>query len=306
MLNYLPSLSALRAFEAAARHLSFTKAASELGVTQSAISRQMRSMEDLLGLRLFERTGTGLVLTESGAIYAHKIRTKLQDIETATLELLAYRGQGGELTIACLPTLAARWLVPRLTKFTTAHPEVMIQIITKVEPFDFAGQEIDAAFHFGEGAWPNALTDELMPEYIAPLGHPGLLEELKQTSLQELLLTHPLLQASSRPSLWSHWFSQKGLHHPNPHVGPRFEHFHMVVRAAAAKMGIAVMPRLLAEEELASGELVMLDKQLTPSNGSYYFVYPQAKRANPNLQTFRTWVMREALAAKKKMNSQIG
>ncbi|WP_119306416.1 transcriptional regulator GcvA [Cohaesibacter haloalkalitolerans] len=305
MLNYLPSLSALRAFEAAARHLSFTKAASELGVTQSAISRQMRSMEDLLGLRLFERTGTGLVLTEAGAVYAHKIRTKLQDIETATLELLAYRGQGGELTIACLPTLGARWLVPRLTKFTTAHPEILIQIVTKLEPFEFAGLDIDAAFHFGEGAWPNALTDEMMPEYVVPMAHPNLLGELKEVGLQELLLRHPLLQATSRPSLWSHWFSQKGLHHPNPHVGPRFEHFHMVIRAAASKMGIAVLPRLLAEEELASGELVQLDDQLTPSNGDYYFVYPQSKRASPNLQTFRTWVMREALSTKKKMNNQL-
>lgn len=302
MLKYLPSLSALRAFEAAARHLSFTKAASELGVTQSAISRQMRAMEDLLGLRLFERTGHGLILTEAGEVYAQKIRTKLQDIETATLELLAYRGQGGELTIACLPTFGARWLVPRLNKFTSAHPEVLIHLVTKIEPFEFMSEDIDAAFHFGEGAWPNALTDPLMPEYIVPLGHPDLLKEKERVGLGELLLQQPLLQATSRPNLWSHWFNVTGHHHPNPHVGPRFEHFHMVIRAAASKMGIALLPRFLVEEELASGELVALDTHLSRSNGDYYFVYPQAKRANPNLQIFRTWVMREAINAKKAIN----
>ena len=305
MLKYLPSLSALRAFEAAARHLSFTRAASELGVTQSAISRQMRAMEDLLGLRLFERTGTGLILTEAGSIYAQKIRTKLQDIETATLELLAYRGQGGELTIACLPTLGARWLVPRLNKFTTAHPEILIHIVTKIEPFEFAEQDIDAAFHFGEGSWAGALTDNLMPEYLLPVGHPDLLKEKEETGLQALLLKTPLLQATSRPNLWAHWFKMTGSHHPAPHVGPRFEHFHMVIRACAAKMGIALLPRLLVEEEIASGDLVPLDDQLIPSNGDYYFAYPQSKRANPNLQTFRTWVMREALTTKKQIRKML-
>lgn len=304
MLKYLPSLSALRAFEAAARHLSFTKAANELGVTQSAISRQMRAMEDMLGLRLFERTGHGLVLTEAGEVYAFKIRTKLQDIETATLELLAYRGQGGELTIACLPTFGARWLVPRLNKFTAAHPEVLIHIVTKIEQFEFMGEDIDAAFHFGEGAWPSALTDPLMPEYIVPLGHPSLLEQRNERGLQELLRSTPLLQATSRPNLWSHWFSKSGFQHTSPHVGPRFEHFHMVIRAAASKMGIALLPRFLVEEELASGELVTLDDQLIQSNGDYYFVYPQSKRANPNLQIFRTWVMREALTTKKQLQKQ--
>ena len=302
MLKYLPSLSALRAFEAAARHLSFTKAASELGVTQSAISRQMRAMEELLGLRLFERTGHGLILTEAGGIYAHKIRTKLQDIETATLELLAYRGQGGELTIACLPTLGARWLVPRLNKFTTAHPEVLINIVTKIEPFEFAGLDIDAAFHFGEGAWPGALSDLLMPEYIVPVAHPELRKEMDKVGLQALLLNTPLLQATSRPQLWSHWFNMTGYNHPSPHVGPRFEHFHMVIRAAASKMGIALLPRLLVEEEILSGELVQLEDRLVPSNGDYYFVYPQSKRTNPNLQTFRTWIAREAIATKKRIN----
>ncbi|TLP46845.1 MULTISPECIES: transcriptional regulator GcvA [Cohaesibacter] len=301
MFNYLPSLSALRAFEAAARHLSFTKAANELGVTQSAISRQMRAMEELLGLRLFERTGAGLVLTEAGAVYADKIRSKLQDIETATLELLAYRGQGGELTIACLPTLGARWLVPRLNKFTTAHPEILIHIVTKIAPFEFSDQHIDAAFHFGDATWAGALTDALMPEFIIPLGHPDLLKEKEALGLTALLHKYPLLQASSRPTIWPHWFSQSGLTHANPHVGPRFEHFHMVIRAAAAKMGIAILPRLLVEEELASGELVALDETAVQSNGNYYFAYPQTKRANPNLQTFRTWVMREALTTKKQM-----
>ena len=301
MLKYLPSLSALRAFEAAARHLSFTKAASELGVTQSAISRQMRAMEDLLGLRLFERTGHGLILTEAGEIYAQKIRTKLQDIETATLELLAYRGQGGELTIACLPTLGARWLVPRLNKFTTAHPEILIHIVTKIEPFDFLGEDIDAAFHFGEEVWPGALTDPLMPEYIVPLAHPDFLAEKDGMGLDALLLEKPLLQSTSRPNLWSHWFNSSSHHHPSPHVGPRFEHFHMVIRAAAAKMGIALLPRFLVEEELASGELITLSDNLVRSNGHYYFVYPQSKRANPNLQVFRTWIMREALETKRSM-----
>ncbi|PLW78021.1 transcriptional regulator GcvA [Cohaesibacter celericrescens] len=306
MLNYLPSLSALRAFEAAARHLSFTKAASELGVTQSAISRQMRSMEDLLGLRLFERTGHGLILTEAGAVYAEKIRTKLQDIETATLELLAYRGQGGELTIACLPTLGARWLVPRLNKFTTAHPEILIHIVTKIEPFEFGDIDIDAAFHFGEHSWANALTDTLMPEYIVPLGHPDLLQEKNKMGLQQLLLHYPLLQATSRPTLWAHWFNESDVQHPSPHVGPRFEHFHMVIRAAASKMGIALLPRFLVEEEISAGNLVALDDRVVQSNGDYYFAYPQAKRANPNLQTFRTWVMREALTTKKQLNKLYG
>ncbi|MBL4787158.1 MAG: transcriptional regulator GcvA [Cohaesibacteraceae bacterium] len=294
MLKYLPSLSALRAFEAAARHRSFTRAASELGVTQSAISRQMRSMEDLLGLRLFERTGHGLVLTEAGDVYALKIREKLQDIETATLELLAYRGQGGELTIACLPTFSSRWLIPRLNKFTTKHPEILINLVTKIKQFDFISENIDAAFHFGEGAWPEAMTDPLMDEEIVPVCNPDLRVKGTKKEADKLLLNQPLLQITSRPNLWNHWFGSIGSSHPQPHMGPRFEHFHMVIRAAVTGMGIALLPRLLIEDELAKGELVTLSEEHIRSPGSYHFVFPQSKRANPNLQTFRTWVVRES------------
>ena len=301
MLNYLPSLSALRAFEAASRHLSFTKAAEELGVTQSAISRQIRAMEDLLGLRLFERVGTGLVLTEPGAVYAEKIRTKLQDIETATLELLACRDLGGELTIACLPTFGARWLVPRLNRFFTSHPEILIHVVTRIEPFAFGELDIDAAIHFGDGTWAGAMTDALMPEFILPLGHHDLLEEVRLEGLEAVLKRYPLLQSTSRPGLWSHWYGQAGLSHPTPHVGPRFEHFHMVIRAAASKLGIALLPRFLVEEEIAAGQLAPLSETVIQNEGNYCFAYPQSKRANPNLQTFRTWLIREAQVARAEM-----
>ena len=156
-----------------------------------------------------------------------------------------------------------------LTKFTTAHPEILIHLITKIEPFEFGDKDIDAAFHFGEGSWAGALTDVLMPEYVVPLGHPDLLAEKDAIGLQALLLKYPLLQASSRPNFWTHWLRETEYEHPSPHSGPRFEHFHMVIRAAASKMGIALLPRFLVEDEIlaqqsgaADGPPCALDRKL--------------------------------------------
>jgi len=292
MRRTLPSLMALQCFEAAVRHLSFTRAAEELNLTQSAVSRQIRALEDFLGRALFERVKQRLVLTTAGEAYAAAIQDVLDRAEAATLQLMAYSGEGGVLTVAILPTFGSRWLVPRLGDFTACHPDIQLNLVTQVRPFDFDKVDADVAIHFGPALWPGAICHRLMGEEIVPVCAPGLLRGKAVLDDPHELLDYTLLQHTTRPQAWNDWLHAVGIAEVEGGLrGPRFEHFFMVIQAAVAGLGIAVLPQFLVQDELDKGLLVKAIDKPVPSLHSYYLVHPATKADLYKVRMFRDWVL---------------
>lgn len=296
-LRRVPSLAVLQAFEAAARHLSFTRAAAELCLTQSAISRQIKHLEDRIGQPLFLRSMNRLTLTVLGAEYATAIRKVLADAETATIALMAYGGRGPLLSLASLPTFGSRWLVPRLPEFVAKHPSVQLNISTYIEPFDFQGSDVDVAIHFGTQAWPGAVCHRLMSEVAVPVCAPSLIGSCARQVDADGLTRYPLLQHATRPMAWSDWFAEAGVTNRSALNGIRFDHLYMMIQAAIAGLGIALLPQFLIEREIASGELVVIAGHCLRSKGAYWLVYPESKSNLPAVMLFRHWLMESACVA---------
>lgn len=296
MRRKLPSTAALAAFEAAARHQSFTRAAAELAVTQSAVCRQIAGLEAFLGVALFRRGQRGVSLTEAGQRYARSVATRLDEVERDTLDLMAQAGQGGQggaLELAVVPTFATHWLLPRLAGFHAAHPGITIHLSSRTRPFLFAETELDAAIHPGTGLWPGTEGRLLMPEPMITVASPAVAAQRAEWTPADLGRL-PLLQASTRPYAWRHWFEAQGIALEHDTAGPRMELFSMLSEAAAQGLGVALVPRMLVEHELASGRLVQLLPQEQLSDRRYYLVYPAHKAASPVLRAFADWLEAEA------------
>ena len=300
MRRKIPSLQALATFDAAARHQSYTRAAQELALTQSAVSRQIAALEEFLGVPLFKRTRHGVLITEAGQQYARQIAPRLQALERDTLDAMsghASGSSGGTITLAAVPTFAARWLVPRLKAFTDQRPDIVLHVETRTRPFLFSDSEFDAALFAltpeQMAQWAGTVGTSLMPEVVLPVCAPALLEgsaEIDALALARL----PLLQQSTRPEAWRDWFTAAGLSDdatlPNVLAGPRFEQFSMTSAAAVAGMGVALVPQLLIEEELARGDLVLAHPQPLPGERFFYLVQPQQSAAKPATQAFADWL----------------
>jgi LysR family glycine cleavage system transcriptional activator len=294
----IPSISALRTFEAAARHMSFTKAAEELHVTQSAVSRQIAQTEEYLGLLLFQRVRKRLVLTDAGHQYAKAIRTALEQIQGATVELLAHKGAGGALNIATGAAFATKWLIPRLARFHQVCPDVVINLSTRDIPFDLEREQFDAAFHYGSNDWPDVVSEPLVGWEFAVVCSREYLGGRGAVRSPSDLRSHILLQHTRRPQQWHEWFEAAGVSDVDPWLGPRFEHFYMITQAALAHLGVGLLPRLLVEDELASGRLVEPVRCEYRSGDAYCLVYPPSKRNDPRLEQFRRWLLEEAAGAR--------
>ncbi|WP_406855867.1 transcriptional regulator GcvA [Alsobacter sp. KACC 23698] len=288
--SLLPSLGALQAFEAAARHGSFTRAAEELNLTQGAVSRQVAALEQTLGVPLFERVRQRVTLTPAGLAYAAEIRDALSRIAAATMSAMAFRGAGGTLALAILPTFGTRWLIPRLPDFFQKHPEVTIDFATRIRPFDFRQEPLDAAIHFGDPTWPGAAMHRLMGEVIVPVASPDLIARVGLKEPADVLRA-PLLQQSTRPRAWAEWLERQGLAPAQALLGPSFEQFAMVAQAAVAGLGMAIVPRMLVEEELRSGALAVPFDRPIDSRQGYWLVYPEEKRDRPPIVAFRDWLL---------------
>lgn len=293
MRRHLPSLSALQCFEASARHLSFTRAAKELHITQSAVSRQIRALESQLGIQLFERKSQGLRLSANGTAYLAAIRAALDRMEAATLQLLANQGTAGFLNIAVLPTLGTRWLIPRLPSFRAQAPDITVNLLTKLDVFDLEAENVDVAITYGEDPWPNAVMYPLMGEFIAPVCSPELLKSHPLKSPTDLR-NQTLLQLATRPGAWKAWFDGIGLSGASGFRGPTFEYFSMVVQAAIAGLGVAVVPLFLVSDELAGGKLVMPFDRPVRSPDRYYMVCPEGKQDSYRVKQFRSWLSEQA------------
>lgn len=290
----LPSLTALRTFEAAARHLSFTKAAGELNLTQSAVSRQIRRMEEYLGVLLFQRVKQRLVLTEAGRTYVDNIRAALEQMQAATVNLLANGGKGGILSIATPPAFGSKWLIPRLHRFSDAHPEVMINLATRARPFDLANEAIDVAIHYGNNDWPGVLFDRLLGDEMMVVCSPAYLSRHPRLKSPRDLEQHTLLQQTVRPNLWREFIEAQGGDVSQAWKGPRFEHFYLIMQAAIGSLGVALLPKLIVNEDIAGGRLVSPFDVSYKSRDAYCLVYLAAKRGDRKIQLFRRWLTAEA------------
>jgi LysR family glycine cleavage system transcriptional activator len=288
--TFLPSIADLLAFEAAARHHSVSRAAEELHLTQSAVSRQIRQLEDQLGTALFHRVRQRVVLTDAGRVYASDVLAVLQQLSASTRKAMAFSSADGLLNLAVLPTLGTRWLIPRLAQFTARYPEATLNFSTRTEPFDFAGTSIDAAIHFGAPHWAGAVCEFLMHEEVVPVCSPAYRSQCALVAPQDLARA-VLLQQSTRPAQWSEWFETVGVPTTTALRGPRYEHFAMITQAAVCGLGAGLLPRFLIESELEDGSLVALSDQGLISTDAYYLVYPETRAQTPLVRAFRDWLM---------------
>lgn len=293
MRRKIPSTAALSVFESAARHQSFTKAADELAVTQSAICRQIGALEDFLGVKLFRRSRRGVVLTEAGVTYSRKVTSRLDEVERDTLELMAKGGQGGALELGVVPTFATKWLLPRMPLFAHAHPGITVNLTARTRPFLFDDTPFDAAIYAGDSTWPGTEGVFLMHENLVAVCSPRLIAP-RTTLGRNDWHRYTLLQQSTRPYAWRDWFASRGMQLEGDMSGPRYELFSMLAEAAVHGMGIALIPRFLVEDELQRGVLVQLAKRSYLSDRSYYLIYPEQKSENAALTAFRVWLETQA------------
>lgn len=293
MRRKIPSTAALVAFEAAARHQSFTRAAEELALTQSAICRQIGGLEEFLGLELFRRSRRGVKLTEAGQSYARRVATQLDAVERDTLSVM---GQQGAMTIelALVPTFGTQWLLPRLQQFQTLHPEITVNLTNRTRPFLFADTDFDAAIYFGDGEWSGTVAHPLMPERSVPVCSPALLDGAAALTPQDLA-EMPLLQQTTRPYAWRQWFDSLGMKVARDMTGPRLELFSMLAQAAEHQMGIALIPPFLIQRELAEGRLVIAHPHsYRREDQAYHLMIPERRVESAALNAFRDWLLNEA------------
>jgi LysR family glycine cleavage system transcriptional activator len=310
LANRLPPLKALRAFEASARQLSFTRAAEELFVTQAAISHQIKSLEEHLGIKLFMRKNRALLLTEEGQSYYLDIKDIFTSINDAT-ERLLNRGAKGAITVSSQASFAIQWLVPRLTTFNALHEEIDVRIKAVDQPENSLTEDVDVAIYYGRGRWPNIHADKLHTEYIIPVCSPLLAQENTVNGKQALLSyddlsEHTLLHDTSRKD-WKRWFKQVGVKAANVNHGPIFSHSAMVLQAAVHGQGVALAYSVLAKPEIDSGRLICPFNDVLVSKNAYFIVCRENQQDNHKISAFRQWMLDMVAAEQEQItDGQIG
>jgi len=297
MARPLPPLNALRAFEAAARHLSFSRASEELHVTPAAVSHQIKALEAHLGIRLFHRRNRTVHLTEAGQSYLNVVRDAFDRLAAATVNL-AERDRVGHLVVALLPSFAAKWLVPRLPRFRACAPEIDVTISTSHEVLDLVGGEADVAIRYGRGAWPGLKALRFLAEEVFPVCSPRLLNEGHPIREPDDLAHHLLLhdEPDKRyPYLdWPTWLRTAGATRVDPTRGPTFSDSSMLLQAAIDGQGVALGRSVLVGDDLAAGRLVKPFALSFPANAAYWLVAPPEAWDRPKIKAFRDWLLAEA------------
>jgi len=302
----LPPLNALRAFEAAARHLNFSRAADELSVTPGAVSQQIQNLEDYVGAALFKRTPKGLLLTDAAQTALPALREAFDRLAEAA-SLLTAAVDGRRLTLTAPPSFAAKWLVPRLGAFEKAHPQVDVWLSAGIELVDLTAGEVDIAIRYGGGRYPGLEIRRLMSETVIPVASPEHLEANPLTSPGDLS-SHILLHDGS-PDLddscpdWSMWLAARGLKGVDGNRGPRFNQSSLVIEAAVNGRGVALAKRTLAQADLEAGRLVAPLQIATAVDFAYYLVHPKAKGRLPQVKAFVSWIEAEALAHEEALRA---
>lgn len=282
-------MSSLLVFEASAKHGSFTRAAAELSLSQSAVSRQVQALEEVLGITLFDRVGRHIELTEVGRMYFAAVSGGLTRIRDATVQAIAYRNGGGSLHLGVLPALGSKWLLPRLQGFYSRHPEILVHIHSRVGEINFEQAGLDAAICVGDGRWTGATSHRLFEEELVPVVGSSTPAD-RYASVADLQSAQ-LLQVAARPNLWREWFGKQGLSDRHLRLGPQFELTSHLLQAVSAGIGVGLVPRFLIRDELANGTLrIPFDVQ--PFVGAeYYLVIPAHKAAHKPVAAFREWLL---------------
>ena len=292
MLRRLPPLNALKAFEAAARHESFTRAAEELCVTQGAVSHQVKALEVELGIKLFNRERQRLIITGAGRDYLTVVRDALDRIAVGT-ERLMQRQSSGVLTVSTSPDFAAKWLVHRLGRFSEAHPGIDLRISATMHHVDFVREDVDIAVRHGDGNWPGHEVTRLSPEQLFAVCSPKLLAGRQRLTKPADVLKFPLLHLDDRKD-WSKWLDVAGVSGAEPSQGPVMNRVSMILDAAVDGQGIALGRTTLAAWDLLSGRLVRPFAETLRLSRTYWIVCPKATSVLPKITVFRDWLLREA------------
>ena len=286
--RFMPSFAVLRSFECAARHQSFTLAAEELSLTQSAISRQIKELELAIGADLFRRVGRRVELTERGAAFAANLRLDLERISSTVFQAITACDDETVLRIAVLPTFASRWLIPRLPSFEALHPDIRIHLSVRENTFNLVREHFDAALHFGPPVWPDGHLEKLCTEVMIAVASPSLIASHGIIDARHLLET-PLIHLETRPLAWNEWFSAAGIKDSGMMGGKQYGQFSMVIAGAIASLGAAILPSYLIEAELADGRLKTISDVGLSTHNAYYIATPTGIR-NPGVDAFSTWV----------------
>jgi LysR family glycine cleavage system transcriptional activator len=293
--QHLPSLRTLRIFEAAARHLNWTRAAAELHLTHGAVSLQIKALEDELGLKLFEREGKRTWLTDAGHQLAAGVRDAMDQL-AATVTRVRERSAGHMLTVSVLPSFASAWLVGRLGSFIARHPEIELNLQSTTALADFRNDGVDLAIRWGNGPWPGLRSDKLLDDELFPVVSPKLLGRGRRALREPAqLLDLPLVRIKQHARLndWVRWFAAAGVRTTEPRHGPVFDDTELALRAAAQGQGVVLARSSLVAQRLASGELIAPFALRVPSLYAYYLVCPETHAEKPSVQRFRAWLTDE-------------
>lgn len=297
MSRRLPPLNAVRAFEAAARHLSFTRAAEELHVTQAAISHQIKALEERLGLRLFDRRHRALALTPAGQRYLPGVRAAFERLAQATDQLVGAEARG-PVTVTMIFSFATKWLLPRLGRFRAAHPEIEVRLTTSTQLIDFNRDDVDMAVRYGLGRWPGTDAVRLVSEDIFPVCAPALLKGKPPLRQPADLAHHALLHVSGFPEDWQVWLTAAGLTGTvDPTRGQHFDMTMLALDAAANGLGVALGRTALVAGDLLAKRLVKPFELEVPLESAYYVVTPARRTLTPKVVAFRDWLLQEAGAS---------
>jgi LysR family glycine cleavage system transcriptional activator len=299
----LPSLNALKAFEAAARYQSFTKAAEELSVTQGAVSHQVKALELELGIRLFDRERQGLIITRAGRTYLEVVRDAFDRIALGT-ERIQHQSRAGALTVSTSPDFAAKWLVNRLGRFAEAHSDIDLRISATMQHVDFAREDVDLAVRHGDGNWAGLDVVRLCSEELFAVCSPKLLSGPNRIREPSDVLKFPLLHLDDRKD-WSEWLEVAGVVDPGLSHGPVLNRASMIIDAAVDGQGIALARTTLAAWDLINGRLTRPFAAALRLSKSYWIVCPKATSTLPKITTFRDWLLAEAAEDVRRLKALV-
>jgi LysR family glycine cleavage system transcriptional activator len=297
----LPPLNNLKAFEAAARHESFTRAAEELCVTQGAVSQQVKALEDGLGIKLFNRERQRLVITEAGRDYLLTVRDALDRLAVGT-ERLLQRQTAGVLTVSTSPDFAAKWLVHRLGHFAEAHSDIDLRVSATLHHVDFAREEVDLAVRHGDGNWPGHETVQLSAEQLFAVCSPTLLSGRRRLAKPADIPKFPLIHLDSRAD-WTNWLRAVGVDDADATHGPVLNRASMVIDAAINGQGVALARTTLAAWDLINRRLVRPFPDSLPLSKTYWIICPKATSNVPKIATFRNWLLAEVAEDARRLRS---
>jgi len=299
MLRHLPPLSTLRAFDAAATHLSFSRAAESLFLTHGAVSRAVKTLEDFLGVQLFNRAHRKITLTRAGEIYAEEVRYALNHLRTGAIRLAA-ESETGVLSVSTMDSFAAKWLLPRLQKFRDSHPDIELRLSVSDGLTDFISDGIDIAIRYGSGGYDGVEYERLMVEDIFPVCSPDLVSGTRPLVTPEDLQHHTLIHDDMRID-WRAWLTAAGISDIVEDRGPSYNLSSFVVQAAIAGEGVALGRGALVADDLAAGRLVQPFVLSLPAPFAYYVVYPRKALERPKVKAFRDWLFAQVLPDESKI-----